>query len=128
MMKRLLLFLLLFLFVAVAGYSQSGHSVTLNWSWTQGTGDPATGFHVQRGTVTGGPYTVIGTVSSPTTLTFTDTGVAAGQTFFYVVTAFNPAASTTSNPGGDSLPSNEAKAVIPFLAPQAPTGLTATPK
>src|SRR4051812_17223753 len=79
------------------------HSVTLSWGWSQGTGDLATGFHVQRASVSGGPYTVIATVNSPSILTYIDTAVVAGQQYYYVVTAFNS--------GGDSTPSNQSACV-----------------
>ena len=115
-MRRLLLLLLLgWTFVQGAN-----HSVTLSWTWAQGTGDPATGFHIQRSQVTGGPYAVIATVPSSSTLTFIDSSVVGGQTYFYVVTAFNG--------GGDSLPSNQVTCNIPFQPPMAPSGLQGNAK
>jgi len=102
------------------GWAQAPHpSVTLNWSWSQGTGDPATGFHIQRSAIAGGPYTVVGTTTVGT-LTYLDTTVAVGSTYYYVITAYNP--------GGDSAKSNEVTCAIPFQAPQTPTGLSATVK
>jgi endoglucanase len=119
-MKQYLLFFFLGLsfcevFVTPEAKAQT-HSNTLSWSWSQGTGDPATGFHVQRSTTSGGPYAVVATVGSPTTLTYVDTAVVAGATWYYVVTAFNT--------GGESAPSNEVKCVTPFSTPQTPTGLS----
>jgi fibronectin type 3 domain-containing protein len=100
-------------------YAQAAtHSVALTWSWSQGSGDPALGFHVQRSLTTGGPYTVI-TTTSVTVLTYTDLTVVAGTTYYYVVTAYNAA--------GDSLPSNQVTAVIPVAVPAAPS-LTAVVK
>jgi hypothetical protein len=98
----------------------ANHSATLTWLWSQGASDPATGFHVQRSQVSGGPYTIVGTVGSPTTLTFVDSSVVAGQTYFYIVTAFNT--------GGDSVPSNQVTCTIPFQAPAAPSGLSVVAK
>lgn len=174
----------LLLFLAATGLAQT-HSNALTWSWAQGTGDPATGFHVWRSattpvSVTGSAYAVIsevtttGTASSGatsltvasatgiavgadvlgagiasgttvsaisgTTVTlslattaalssttvdfiapaYTDTAVSAGQTWNYVVTAFNS--------GGDSTASNTVTCVTPFFVPGAPTGLAATSK
>jgi len=126
-MKFLKMFLFL-LVISCASAMAQNHSATLTWAWSQGTGDPATGFHVQRATVTGGPYGVVATVPSPTTLTFVDTSVSAGQTYFYVVTAFNTAAATTANPGGDSAFSNQVTCAIPFQSPSTPTGLSGTVK
>ncbi len=55
-------------------------------SWTASTG--ATSYNVKRATVSGGPYT---TVASPTTTTYTDTGLTGGTTYYYVVSAVNAA-------------------------------------
>ncbi len=111
-MKQLLL---LIAFTGVL-FGQS-HSNTLTWAWSQGTGDAATGFHVQKSQTSGGPYTVVATISSPTILTYVDTAVVAGQTNYYVVTAFNA--------GGESVPSNQATCTTPFSPPAPPTGLSA---
>jgi hypothetical protein len=113
----------LFLLFALSLSAFAQHSVTLSWVWTQGTGGTATGFIVQRGTVTGGPYTTIcGITGQPAcplvgVLTYLDasTAVASGGTFFYVVEA--------TGPGGVSPQSNESKAVVPFLPPQSASGL-----
>ncbi len=91
------------------------HSNTLTWNWAQGTGDPATGFHVKKATTSGGPYTTIATLPVAT-LTYIDTTVVAGQTNYYVVTAFNT--------GGDSVPSNQVTCTTPFQVPQSPTTLS----
>jgi fibronectin type III domain protein len=113
-------FAVLLLLLACCPLAAQNHSVTLTWTWSQGTGDPAVGFHIQRASVSGGPYVVIGTVNSPATLTYVDTGVVAGQQYYYVVTAFNA--------GGDSTPSNQIACVIPFQAPTTPTGLSGAVK
>src|SRR5262252_6570164 len=67
-------------------------SASLCWSWSQGTGDPATGFHVWRsmtaGTETNNP--AIATLNSNTILSYLDNTVISGDTYFYVVTAYNP--------------------------------------
>lgn len=90
-MKRFIsgtmLLLLLALPVSVAIWAQSSHSVTIGWTYSQGA-DLAVGFNVYRSTVTGGPYTQINTTLIPIgTLTFTDSVVVAGSTYFYVVDA-----------------------------------------
>lgn len=113
------------LLLLASGMAFGQHSVALSWTWTQGTGDPATSFIVQRSTVSGGPYTTIcGATGQPVCpvvtlpMTFLDSTVVGGSTVFYVVKA--------SGPGGVSLPSNELKAVIPFLPPAPPQNLSAT--
>lgn len=47
----------------------------------------ATSYNVKRATVSGGPYTSIAT--SATVTTYTDTGLTAGVTYYYVVSAVN---------------------------------------
>jgi hypothetical protein len=110
---------MLLLAMAIPALAQPHPSATLNWTWTQGTGDPATGFHVQRATVTGGPYTVVGTVPV-STLTYLDTAVTVGATYYYVVTAFNSA--------GNSAKSCEVACALPFQIPGPPTALSGTVK
>ncbi len=112
---RIILLALLYTFLLAA---QPHPSVTLAWLAGVG-GDPATGFHVQRSATTGGPYTIVGTVPVGT-LTYLDTAVAVGATYFYVVTAYNSA--------GDSSKSNEVSCTLPFQAPAPPTGLSSTVK
>lgn len=56
--------------------------VALTWLASSG----ATGYHVKRGTTSGGPYTVIATNSA--TL-FTDATASPTNTYYYVVSAFN---------------------------------------
>jgi hypothetical protein len=76
------------------------HSAALSWGASTSAGVT---YSVYRATVAGGPYTRI--ASGLAGLTFTDSSVAAGTTYFYVVTATNAA--------GESGNSNEATAIIP---------------
>lgn len=107
---------------------QAQHSTTLAWTYTQGSGDPATFFTVQRaapctGTGCTGPgaFGTIGTTTAITTLSYVDLNVAAGQTWWYQVLA--------SNAGGNSSPSNSVSATTPFSVPaNAPGGLSAAAK
>ena len=59
----------------------------LNWTAVSG----ATGYNVKRSTSSGGPYTTVG---SPTSATWTDTGLTNGTVYFYVV--------SSTNSGGES--------------------------
>jgi fibronectin type 3 domain-containing protein len=84
--------------------------VALAWGASSG----ATSYTVKRSTTHGTGYS---SIASVTALSFTDTGVQNGTTYYYVVTA--------TGAGGESAPSNEASAT-PQGPPTAPTGLTAT--
>ncbi|MGA8224296.1 MAG: choice-of-anchor D domain-containing protein [Candidatus Acidiferrales bacterium] len=85
------------------GVAQSTHSVGLDWDASASTG--VTGYFVYRGTTNGGPYTK----QNPTqvaTLQYTDNSVAAGQEYFYVVTAIDSS-------DVESAFSNQVSATIP---------------
>jgi hypothetical protein len=60
----------------------SGHTAALTWVASTSAG--VAGYNVYRGTVSGGPYTLVN--STPVAaVTYTDSGVAAGTTYYYVV-------------------------------------------
>jgi len=92
-------------------------SSQINLAWTASSG--ATSYNVKRATVAGGPYTTIAT--GVTTTSYSDTGLAASTTYYYVVSAVNSA--------GESANSTEASATTQAAPtiPPAPTGLIATP-
>ena len=90
---------------ATAGNTQ----VALAWNASAG----ATGYRVKRATVSGGPYAV---VASPSSTSFTDTGLTNGTTYFYVVSAVNSA--------GESANSSQVSATPQAIAPAPPSGLT----
>jgi hypothetical protein len=77
----------------------TGSQIDLAWTAVVG----ATEYHVYRATVTGGPYSQVGTAAGTA---FSNTGLAAG-TYFYVVRAFA---------GCESGDSNEASATIAAAA------------
>jgi hypothetical protein len=56
--------------------------IVLNWTAIKG----ANSYNLYRGTQTGGPYSLIGSLSATT---YTDSNVMAGTTYFYVITAVN---------------------------------------
>ena len=79
---------------AVAGDSQ----VVLTWVASVG----ATGYNVKRSTTSAGTYVAIAT-NIPLT-SYTNTGVTYGTTYYYVVSAFNPAGESTNSPYVMALP------------------------
>jgi len=107
-------------FISLPPNAPSGLNATpganlVSLSWTAATGSPAS-YNVKRSTVSGGPYTTIGTTTTPTVL-YNDS-VLGGQTFYYVVSAVNT--------GGESTNSLEVSAAPTLGAPASPTGLAAT--
>lgn len=94
---------------ATPGNSQ----VALTWNASAS----ATSYNVQRGTTPGGPYTTI--APNVTATSHTDTTVANGTTYYYVVSAVNA--------DGESANSSEVSATPnPAMPPTAPTNLTAS--
>jgi fibronectin type 3 domain-containing protein len=86
------------------------NQVALAWNPSSG----ATSYRVKRATVSGGPYVLI---ASPTSPSYTDTSVTNGATYYYVVSAVNSA--------GESNNSSEVNATPQAVVPAAPTSLTA---
>jgi len=93
---------------ATAGNGQ----VSLSWAASSG----ATSYSVYRGTSAGGENTTA--ITNVTGVTYLNTGLTNGTTYYYTVEAVNL--------GGMSGPSNEASATPLPPAPAAPTGLTGT--
>ena len=92
----------------------SADSAILNWSAPVTDGNSSViGYHVFRGGAAGN-LSQVATVSG---LNYTDTGLVAGTTYYYEVTAFNAA--------GDGHASSETSITAPALD-DPPVGLTAT--
>ena len=66
------------------GTAPTQHTVDLTWN----ASTDAVGYNVYRGTVPGGPYTMINT-SLDSTTAYTDSSVVSGDTYYYVATAVN---------------------------------------
>jgi fibronectin type 3 domain-containing protein len=82
------------------GTPPTQHTVDLTWN----ASNNAVGYNVYRGTVSGGPYSVITSLDGTTA--YTDNTVASGQTYYYVATAVD----SNSNESGYS---NQTQAAIP---------------
>lgn len=97
---------------------QSQSQIRLSWSAAAG----ASGYQVLRGEVRGGPYTTVGTVSATS---YVDSGLAAGQTYYYVVrsTARNKVSANSVEVSATTLP---AAAVRGFRASAEGTRVTLT--
>ena len=84
------------------GVSPVQHSVALTWNASTST---VSGYNVYRSTVSGSGYTKINS-SLVALLTYTDSTVQSGTTYFYVTTAVDSS-------GNESVHSNEVSAAIP---------------
>ncbi|MDR3456240.1 MAG: fibronectin type III domain-containing protein [Verrucomicrobiae bacterium] len=85
-------------------------SSQINLSWSASTG--ANSYNVKRSTISGGPYTTVGTGVAATN--YMDTGLGSGTTYYYVVTAVNTV--------GEGVSSGQATSITEAVAP---TGMAA---
>ena len=94
------------------GLAATGGSQQIGLSWNATTG--AASYMVRRATTSGGVYTTV--ASGVTGTSYTDTGLADGTTYYYVVTP-------TSNVSGDGANSAELAAIT---IPAAPGNVSAS--
>lgn len=83
------------------GVAAVQHNVSLTWQESTSVA----GYNVYRGTQSGGPYAAVNSGLVGTT-DYTDSSVAAGQTYYYVVTSVDAQ-------GLESVQSSQVQAVIP---------------
>jgi hypothetical protein len=115
------LLVLAFVLLAMPGHTQAtAYSVAV--SWTASTSPNISGYNVYRATASGGESgtTPINGTSLVAGLTYTDSNVTPGTTYYYAVTAVN-------STGVQSALSAEASAAIPAL-PLPPSGVQAVIK
>jgi fibronectin type 3 domain-containing protein len=85
--------------------SVHSHSVVL--AWDASTSTDVVGYNDYRSGVSGGAYARLNGSIPVLPLTYTDTTVQAGLTYYYVVTAVD-------SEGTESQYSNEASALVPY--------------
>jgi hypothetical protein len=78
--------------VTPTGLAATAGNAQVALSWTASSG--ATGYHVKRATSSGGPYTQVG---APTSASYTDTALANGTTYYYVVSALDSAGESANS-------------------------------
>lgn len=71
--------------------------IDLSWSAVEG----ATSYNIKRSTTSGGPYATITTTSA---ITYTDTNVENGITYYYVVSAIVSGTESPNSPEGHGIP------------------------
>jgi fibronectin type 3 domain-containing protein len=91
---------------ATAGNSQ----VSLIWSASKG----ASSYDVKRSTTSGGPYSQIAT---PTTTSYTDTGLTNSTTYYYVVAAANSAGASANSVQVSATPTATGVGSITSISP-----------
>jgi len=89
------------------GLTAAGGNQLVSLGWTASSG--ATSYHVKRSTTSGGPYTQ---VSAPAALSFIDTGLTNGTTYYYVVSALNGAGESADSSQAFATPSGAAQVTI----------------
>ncbi len=89
---------------AVDTPSDAGGSITLNW--TVSTATDVTQQRVYRGTVTGGPYTLVTTLTGNTATSYADTGLTNGTTYYYVLRAYDGTQESANSSQASAAPVN----------------------
>ena len=88
----------------VTANQSSKHSVALAWDASSGS---IIGYYIYRSSKPSGPYARVNSSSTPS-LSYSDSSVSNGQTYYYVVTAVNSSniESTDSNTASATIPEN----------------------
>jgi hypothetical protein len=81
------------------GLTATAGNAQVALAWEQSTG--ATGYSIGRATSSGGPYASVGKSTSPS---FTDTSVANGTAYYYVVSASNATGSSANSAAVSATP------------------------
>lgn len=81
---------------ASRGICVVGVNDSVQISWSQPGNNRASGYEVLRSTTSGSGYSVVGTINSSTTTTYTDSGLPFLTTYYYVVRATKNAWTSTN--------------------------------
>jgi len=98
----------------VSNLSATAGDAMVSLSWTASPG--AMSYNVKNATTSGGPYA---TITNITAISFVNTGLSNGTTYYFVVSALNVNAESANSPETNATP-------MAPPPPAAPTGLTAT--
>ncbi|MBQ2990118.1 MAG: fibronectin type III domain-containing protein, partial [Clostridia bacterium] len=97
----------------VSAAAQSSSAIKISWSKVSG----ATGYYVYRSSSLNGTYSKVGTVSSGSTTSYTNTGLSSGTAYYYKVSAYNSA--------GEGTKSGAVSATTQYVVPSKPAGVKA---
>ena len=105
-------------------YVKSKNATTLRIHWKQVTG--AAGYTIKRSTSKNGKYEKIKTITSSDTVTYDDTSVKAGKTYYYKVEAYNTVKDKRGYSGSSDIVSGKTakKTKITSVKSYNATGLT----
>jgi cellulose 1,4-beta-cellobiosidase len=124
MTKKIVVSFLFLLFALPAMAQQGPPSITVGWGAVSVPTPGALTYKVQRATAQAGPFTQLGNAISA--VSFTDTTVVRGSTYFYRIFSSCPATGagcgTAATPlNGDSGPSNIVSGTVPATSQTPPT-------
>jgi L-serine deaminase len=78
----------------------------INLSWTPSTSSTVVQQRIYRSTTSGGPYSLVSTITNNTTNTFTNTGLTNGTTYYYVVRAYDGTQESANSNQASAIPAN----------------------
>ncbi|WP_010268388.1 glycosyl hydrolase [Paenibacillus senegalensis] len=85
----------------VTGLSALGSDSEIQLNWSPAVG--ASGYHVKRSAMPGGPYTTVAHVNGTE---YTDTGLTNGRTYYYVVSAISSAGEGANSQEAAAMPTS----------------------
>ncbi|WP_239619288.1 glycoside hydrolase family 48 protein [Cohnella mopanensis] len=92
---------------APTGLTATAGNAQVVLSWTASSG--ATSYNVKRAATNGGPYTTVATGASTS---YTDTALANGTTYYYVVSAVNAAGESANSTQASATPQNVTSSIV----------------
>ncbi len=117
--RVLFLFSFALILCSATAFAQN-HTVTISWTPAQQpAGITIASWNVLRGTISGGPYSQLASVTASTT-SYTDSAVSSGSDYYYVV-------QSVDTQGVASADSSQVEAIIPNSPPPLAVSTTSLP-
>jgi hypothetical protein len=109
--------------------TDAGTGGAINLTWTPSTSSGVTEQRVKRSTVSGGPYSLVTTITNNTTSSYGDSGLTNGTPYYYVVTAYNGTQESVNSNQASATPSGTPPEEAPEVsAVDPPNGATGVPR